>query len=286
MSSGKRMPRLRWLRGTPDGQAARSRFSGEKVRSLMAIIENGPGFRDDRARRRLAPDLRWWAYRCIEARDAALPRAARRTIHRHCQELTPPERRGVAPDPRPRDTRQALDRLSAYVNKASDSVARAARAWAALKPAELEALRPHLPRPDARGEAQAPEAPSHAEPGLAQAMADVARQNEPLRAWLQALDRMHRQLAWLARAAEAGRDAVKGDPGPRTRDLHRNAILDFARLWFEATGSWPTRRVDRQGQRSGSFRDFVHAAMRPIWPGLPSVDGLIDEVCSQPASAG
>jgi hypothetical protein len=86
------MSRLYLLRCTPDGLAARKAFSSERVRVLSAIIEDGAQFRDTRARRRLGPELRWWAYCWIGERDAALPYPERKQVHLRRRDLSEREK--------------------------------------------------------------------------------------------------------------------------------------------------------------------------------------------------
>jgi hypothetical protein len=304
------MERLRHLRGTPEGKKAREAISGEVVARLAALVECAAPFRDWRARRRFGPDLRWWAYRCILDRDAALRRERRadrgdalrrerlmdkddapppagrgtarpKPAHAKRPKPTSMDLRGVTPDPLPRETREVLDGLLKQVDQARAAVGRTYVALASLDPTAREALRSSLDWPEfvrrtgrARPGAAAPPLPSGS-----------ARAGEPRAAWLGELDRAHRQLLRLARGIEAGRSALQGRSGPRPRAVHRAAIHDLAQLWLEMTGKRPTRRNDDQGKRAGPFRDFARAAMARVWPGVQSLDGLIDEACSQLGSS-
>jgi hypothetical protein len=277
------MSRLYLLRCTPDGLAARKAFSSERVRVLSAIIEDGAQFRDTRARRRLGPELRWWAYCWIGERDAALPYPERKQVHLRRRDLSEREKRGVAPGPLPREIRDVLRALFNATEKATTAVGDVDRTLAALDGAAYGALRPFLPWPHGRSKGQTLAVPEHLEGALAEAVSDRVRGNELRRAWLGELERMHRQLAWFSRAVNSSLGTIKGSDGPKPRELHRAAIYDLGRLWLGLTGCRPVREVEA-GSRSGPFREFVYAAMKPIWPRMPSVDGLIDEVCSQLAS--
>jgi hypothetical protein len=301
------MELLRYLRGTPEGKKAREAISGEVVARLAALVESAAPFRDQRSRRRFGPELRRWAYRCIMDRDVPFRRERRadrgdalrrERLMEQGEASSPPlarrgrprsrpgppvtvDCRGRAPGSTPREIRDKLDLLLDQVDEARVAVARAFHGLALLEPAAYQALGQSLDRPG-RARRTRRRQSAAAVPSVPPALAPGSGPRDD---WLAELGGVHRQLVCLARGIAAGRSAVQGRSGPKPRVVHRAAIDDLARLWFEMTGKRPTVRIDAEGKRGGPFCEFVAAALKLIWPGAPEFPALVDQACSRLRSA-
>ena len=69
--------------------------------------------------------------------------------------------------------------------------------------------------------------------------------------------------------------------GKPERALKR-PLLQLAHIWKDATGHQPTVSISpTTRKRGGRFKKFAHAAIAPLWPGAGSIDGLLQEVCTE-----
>ena len=250
------MMTIREWRGTKAGRAALQAFPGRKVRELAALVEPRPGFRDMAARRRFATNVRLWAHFWL------------------CQERR--YRRW-----RPKPTTPALRRDA--LCKLAEDAASIAKCVAALRE-RLHGL------PD---EARNLLAITIDTTGFADAASPLAKLAPDARRLVEGLDALRvfdtdlaaaaGRLKALERSAECA--AGVADQAVRRGKPKRplgDAIKGLAQIWLDATGHPPTRIWDEyREERYGPFRDFVYAAVAPLWPEGGSVDGLIDAVCTE-----
>jgi hypothetical protein len=248
---------VRDWRGTKEGRAALQAFPGKKMRELAALVEPRPGFRDAAARRRFATNVRLWARRWLD------------------QERRHKRRR------RPKPTTPALRRDA--LRKLGGKAASIAKRTAALRE-QLHKL------PDEARDllATAMDTPSFADgaspfSGLAPEARRWAEGRDMLRALDRSLTRAAGRLVALAAAAERAADLAHEAVRRGAPDRSLGAVIeDLAQIWLDATGRAPTRSWDDDRvERYGPFPDFVYAAIAPLWPGAGSVDGLIDDVCTE-----
>jgi hypothetical protein len=73
--------------------------------------------------------------------------------------------------------------------------------------------------------------------------------------------------------------AARGAPG----NPYRQPLRGLATIWQLHTGERPTVPRDPYDDscRYGPFRDFAYAALTAVWPDIGSVDGLLDEICTE-----
>jgi hypothetical protein len=82
--------------------------------------------------------------------------------------------------------------------------------------------------------------------------------------------------------AAAGGAAVHAGARIKAPRREGDALRRLAEVWLDATGRPPTvTKNPDTSARGGAFRGFAHAAMAPIWPGMGSIDGLIDKVIAE-----
>jgi hypothetical protein len=302
--------RLYLLRHTHEGVEARKLISPAVLASNVGYVVLARGRPlDARERCQLRTRLRLWAMDFIRQRDVALPWSERRRGHQGLRALGPAERRGRRPGATAAEIRadaaricRRLERVRKWLSAGASlrkrerltackgiiAVARilepgrgrgetilAGIGWPDGEPSagrttQLEALRGRYGEcSDALLESQRPGVwcrELHRFVGLVSSGADPSE-----------LRRVDRSLARVQEAAHAvACIPVKARPHPR--DLHRRAIGELGCIWHHATGVRPTREDDREGKRVGPCRSFVSTSMSAVWPNLPSVDGLVDEM--------
>jgi hypothetical protein len=250
------MMTIRDWRGTKEGRAALRAFPGRKVRELAALVEPRPGFRDAAARRRFATAVRLWAHLWL------------------CQ-----ERRHKRWRPEPTTPAVRRDSLCELAEKAARAAQWAAESCDGLRTLPDEARDLLAANTDTIGSLDEASPFSSLSPEARR----WAEGRDTLRALEGILAESAGRLAALAAAAERAADSAHKvvRRGRRDRSLGP-AVKDLAQIWLDATGRAPTRTWDEyRRKRAGPFPAFVYAAIAPLWPKAKSVDGLIDNVCTE-----
>ncbi len=112
---------------------------------------------------------------------------------------------------------------------------------------------------------------------ISAAMREIEHLSALERSWTHELLSMHASLSHLGQALNASIRSAKSKRGPSPRDVHHEAIRGLWRIWFHATENPAARTNDRDSP----FYEFVHAALKMVWPRAPAASGLIDRVCTQ-----
>ena len=237
-----------WRRDPAKRQALKA-FPGRKIRELAAIVEHGPGFRDDEAKRSFPGWLREWARGWIA---------------------------GGWWVPQPKYKAGAKQRL-ARAGRAADALARALKD---LRPEELRAISGATARV-MRDLDRVDDPPYLAR--LAPAVRPFLRRleafsrNEKRADWLrQVLAELPSRLATGAR--RAADDAVVPTRFPDRSGL---AFRDLVVLWRQATGRKPTYTYDpAEDLIGGAFPGFARPAVHALWPKAGDLNGLIRKACT------
>jgi hypothetical protein len=117
---------------------------------------------------------------------------------------------------------------------------------------------------------------SHLDPAdLGQVSPDLLHRYSPS----SRLNHVREEVKVLAHAARPLRD-IRGKPGQQSP--YPEALADIADIYARVTGKPPTRTWNNySGKWEGQFRTFAQGMMKAVWPDCGSLDGLIEELCTQ-----
>ena len=214
-------------------------------------------------------------YDCKVSRTRNTKRASSRP--RDGSPLTSSEKRGTSQAPTKADHKKNLTAIRATAAESRSYVAQLQRYFAKMDKDTYRLLSRRLSYPISRKPRDVPNQAHPVSSGMGAAVTEIERLGSLERSWSHELLAMHTSLSHLVKALDASIRDTNPKHGPKSRELHREAICGLWRIWHHATGE----RAARTGNRNSPFYEFVNKALKIVWPGTPSSAGLIDQVCTQ-----